>query len=442
MEENQNIEWKESWRDEYLKWVCGFANAQGGKIYIGKNDEGIVTGIENSKKLLVDIPNKIQSSMSILADVNLLSEDGKEYLEIVVVPAAYPVSYKGEYYYRSGSTNQKLVGNALTRFLLQTIGTKWDAVPMNDVTADELDTESIEIFKREAKRSGRLSDAELRLTNRELMEHLGLVADNKLKRAAVLLFHRNPEKWFTGVYTKIGKFSGSEIEYMDDVHGSLILQADRVLDIIFLKYLKMSVSYKKDTRIETYPYSREALKEAVFNALCHSNWADACPIQIRIDDGQILISNSCVFPENWTADTLMSDHKSIPFNPDIANTFYRAGYIEAWGRGIKKICEACAEMGAANPEYIVHGGDVMVRFKAMGHQVLSPADKVKVRESLTPNEAKLLEYLTAHPKAIYSDIEVSLSMNRKSVAQLIRSLKEHGYIERAGAKKNGLWKIL
>ena len=78
MEENQNIEWKESWRDEYLKWVCGFANAQGGKIYIGKNDDGVVTGIENSRKLLVDIPNKIQNSMSILADVNLLSEEGKE----------------------------------------------------------------------------------------------------------------------------------------------------------------------------------------------------------------------------------------------------------------------------------------------------------------------------------------------------------------------------
>lgn len=67
--ENQNIEWKESWRDEYLKWICGFANAQGGKIYIGKRDDGTIIGVRNSKKLLEDIPNKIQNKLGIVADV-------------------------------------------------------------------------------------------------------------------------------------------------------------------------------------------------------------------------------------------------------------------------------------------------------------------------------------------------------------------------------------
>lgn len=59
MAESQNIEWKESWRDEYLKWICGYANAQGGKIYIGTNDDGTVIGVQNSKKLMEDIPNKV-----------------------------------------------------------------------------------------------------------------------------------------------------------------------------------------------------------------------------------------------------------------------------------------------------------------------------------------------------------------------------------------------
>ncbi|MCZ8217104.1 MAG: ATP-binding protein, partial [Cyclobacteriaceae bacterium] len=56
--ESQNIEWKETWRDEYLKWICGFANAEGGKLIIGKNDDGVVVGIANAKKLLEEIPNK------------------------------------------------------------------------------------------------------------------------------------------------------------------------------------------------------------------------------------------------------------------------------------------------------------------------------------------------------------------------------------------------
>ena len=112
MTENQNIEWKESWRDEYLKWICGFANAQGGKIYIGTRDDGTVIGVNNSKKLLEDIPNKIQNKLGIVADVNLLEKDELEYIEIAVNPWAFPVNYDGEYHYRSGSTKQLLRGNA------------------------------------------------------------------------------------------------------------------------------------------------------------------------------------------------------------------------------------------------------------------------------------------------------------------------------------------
>lgn len=92
MAENQNVEWKESWRDEYLKWICGFANAQGGRIYIGTNDNGTVIGVADNKKLLEDIPNKIQTTLGIVADVNLLSEGGKDYLEIVVNPSNFPVN--------------------------------------------------------------------------------------------------------------------------------------------------------------------------------------------------------------------------------------------------------------------------------------------------------------------------------------------------------------
>lgn len=94
MSENQNIEWKASWRDEYLKWICGFANAQGGKIYIGTNDSGAIIGVTDGKKLLEDIPNKIQTTLGIVADVNLLSEDGKDYIEIVVNPSNFPVNTK------------------------------------------------------------------------------------------------------------------------------------------------------------------------------------------------------------------------------------------------------------------------------------------------------------------------------------------------------------
>ena len=122
MAESQNIEYKLNWKDEYLKWICGFANAQGGTIFIGKEDDGKVVGLSNTKKLLEDIPNKVRDILGIVVDVNLFAENGKDYIEIKVTPHPYPVSYKGQYHYRSGSTKQELKGTALDRFMLQKQG--------------------------------------------------------------------------------------------------------------------------------------------------------------------------------------------------------------------------------------------------------------------------------------------------------------------------------
>ncbi|HSI59765.1 MAG TPA: ATP-binding protein [Ideonella sp.] len=110
MTEHQHVEWKQSWRDEYLRWICGFANAEGGVLVIGRDDQGRPVGVADAARLLVDIPNKVRDILGILVDVNLRQEEGRDLVEIVVEPYPYPVSYKGEYHYRSGSTKQELRG--------------------------------------------------------------------------------------------------------------------------------------------------------------------------------------------------------------------------------------------------------------------------------------------------------------------------------------------
>lgn len=120
--ESPNIEFKESWRDEYQKWICGFANAQGGTLYIGLRDNGEVCGVQDAKKLMEDIPNKVRDMMGILVEVNLREKDEKQYLEIVTEAYPYPISFLGKYYQRSGTTNQELKGAALDRFMLRKQG--------------------------------------------------------------------------------------------------------------------------------------------------------------------------------------------------------------------------------------------------------------------------------------------------------------------------------
>ena len=138
MSESQNIEYKESWHDEYLKWICGFANAQGGILYIGIDDNGVVRGVPNCKKLLEDIPNKVRNTLGIVVDVNSHQVEGCEYIEIIVEPQPYPISYYGEYHYCSGSTKQHLTGQQLNQFLMKRTGITWDSVPLAVRNCQEL----------------------------------------------------------------------------------------------------------------------------------------------------------------------------------------------------------------------------------------------------------------------------------------------------------------
>lgn len=117
--------------------------------------------------------------------------------------------------------------------------------------------------------------------------------------------------------------------------------------------------------IEEYPYAREAVREAVYNAIIHNCYMYGVPIQIRIEDEAMIISNCCIFPEDWTVDTLMQPHNSRPYNPDMANVFYRAGFIENWGQGIQKICDECRAIGAELPKYELIGTTLRVHFKAL-----------------------------------------------------------------------------
>lgn len=127
-DESQNIEYKESWNDKYLEWICGFANAQGGKVYVGVNDAREVIGVADSKRLMEDIPNKIVTHLGIVAEVNLHKEGGLDYIEIEIESSSVPISYRGHYHYRSGSTKQELKGVALQEFILRKLGRSWDDI--------------------------------------------------------------------------------------------------------------------------------------------------------------------------------------------------------------------------------------------------------------------------------------------------------------------------
>ncbi len=248
MKENQQSEWKESWRDEYLRWICGFANAEGGVLVIGRNDAGQPVGVPDAAKLLQDIPNKVRDVLGIMVDVNLRHAAGKDLIEIRVEPYPSPISYKGEYHYRSGSTKQELKGAALEQFLLKKRGRHWDGVPEPAFTAKSCSAAALRLFKQRAIQSGRMDRAVLRDSREVILGSLELVEPHGLKRAACLLFSDRPEQVVSGAWIKIGFFvTDDDLRYQDEVHGNLFEQVEETLDLLRTKYLKAYIRYDGST---------------------------------------------------------------------------------------------------------------------------------------------------------------------------------------------------
>jgi len=361
MPEQQNIEYKSSWHDDYLKWICGFANAQGGQIYIGKDDNGKAVGLEDCKKLMEEIPNKIKNLMGITAEVNLLQEDGKDYIEIIVLPYSVPISLRGRYYYRSGSVKQELTGAALNEFLLKRAGHTWDDVIDTRATFDDIDERTIKIFLRKAEEAGRLPDID-GLSTSELLEKLRLAKNGQLKRAAIVLFGKDPGAFYPNTFVKIGKFEddGFTIRFQELEEGNIILVLDKVLRTLDYKFLKRNISFEGMNRIETLEYPIVALREMLLNSLIHRNYMGA-PTQLRVYDNKLTLWSHGTLPEGITIDKLTRIHSSYPRNPILAEACFRGGFIDSWGSGIMKIMDSCKMAGLPTPIIEEDCGGIIVR---------------------------------------------------------------------------------
>ena len=436
--ESQTIEWKESWRDEYLKWICAFANTQGGTLIIGKDDNGNIVGLDNASKLLEDLPNKVRNALGIIPSVNLFNEGDKYYVSIEIGSYDYPVSYHGKFYIRSGSTTQELGGKELTNFALRKYGKTWDSITEPQISVSQLDTTAFRKFREKALTSERLKKVDLEISDSALLDSLMLTEGSNLTRAAILIFYDNPERYVFGAFVKIGYFDNdADLRYQDEVHGSLITMADRVVEIIYQKYFKGIISYEGLQRIEDFPVPRPAMREAVLNAIVHRDYTTGIPIQIKIFKDRVIIYNDGRLPENWTIKDLLATHRSRPHNPKIANTFFRSGMIETWGRGIERITTACKDAGKREPLFEASSSEIKVTFFTDANIGDNIGDNIGVNETAL----KIIELMRKTPKISAKAIASEIGIASRNVETNISFLKKAGLVERVGSPKGGHWVV-
>ena len=327
-----------------------------------------------------DLPNKMRDVLGVLADVDLIEEAGHDLVRITVAPYPYPVSYKGEYHVRIGSTKQMLKGPELNRFLISKTGKRWDSVPVPDVNVSQLKKKRIRWFRRKAGELDRLPKIAKREDDEVLIEKLRLKEGDLLRRAALLLFHDAPDDFFTGALIKIAYFkSDSDLRFQDVIQGDLFTQIDQAMDLLTTKYLQAAFSIEGTRHTERLPIPEEALREAVINAVAHKDYGSGNPIQISVYDDKLMIWNSGQLSKDWTIERLYGKHPSIPFNPDVANQMFRAGNIEAWGTGIDRMVSACDRHGCPPPIPVISGSttDITICIATIASTALPPSFNIE-----------------------------------------------------------------
>jgi ATP-dependent DNA helicase RecG len=293
--------------------------------------------------------------------------------------------------------------------------------------------------------SQRLKEEDVNVSDGMLIESLLLSDGNHLKRAAVLLFHENPERFFIGAYVKIGYFeTGSDLLYQDEVHGPLITMADRIVDILYTKYFRGLISYDGLQRTETYPVPRAACREAVLNAVVHRDYSSGVPIQIKVFPDSVVIYNDGRLPENWTVDNLLTGHRSVPHNPNIANVFFRSGQIETWGRGIEKMNEVCKKEGRPIPIFEATASEIKVTFPVIpsyGNRVVEGVVEGVVEEGTGINDTQraILDLMASNPTITSKDLSGEIGVSQRRIQNNIAKLKNAGFVERIGSDYRGRW---
>jgi ATP-dependent DNA helicase RecG len=408
MKEYQRVEFKESWRDDYLKTLCAFANTDGGVMYIGRSDKGEPIELKNTDYLLETLPNKIRHSLNILPSVKSEYIKGIEVIKIEIPSSEVPISYKGKFYIRSGSTTQEVSGMELVKFVMKRQKLSWDTL-LSDAGLDEIDEETVLKFKNMAKDRLAISEKD---SIEKILENLELLKEGKLTNAGLLLFGKNTNKYLLNTITRVGRFK-TQTEIID------------------------TVEIKGIERKDIWDYPLPAIREACINALTHRDYMDPAEIQIKIYDDHIWFWNPGRLPEGITVDMLKDEHFSKPRNRLIAMVFYYAGLIERWGTGTKRMVELCKEQGLPEPDFKEFGNGFSVIF----YKDIYNEENLR-KMGLNERQIKAVLYVKERREITNKEYQKINSCSRNTATNDLRELVDKGILQQSGKKGAGAYYVI
>ena len=408
--------------------IVAFANAAGGEIYLGVNDDCEINGVEITNQLLSQIQD-IARNCDPSIEINLKKYKAQRVLAIVVDEGTNkPYKCKEGFFLRIGANSQKLKRDEIVQFI-------------NDVGKVHFDEAINSRFKYPTDFSKTALEHYLKLcgithitTTEDVLISLGLVKENhttlQLTNAGVLFFAKSPQHFFPEAYVTAVRYQTNDrysIIDKKDFTGSLISQIEESLAFV-QRHMSVGVGFNNinvGTRQDIYDYPPVAIREAIINAIAHRDYLyDGSHIYIHMYPDHIDIENPGGLYHGLTLSDL--GKRSIRRNRLIADLLHRARYIERVGSGFDRMKHSLSENH--NPELQVSATNFFnITFYRRTQQHDFP--------QLSPRQITLYRHFLERKVLTKKEVVMMLSISEDTAVRELKAMIQLGLITKQGSGK-------
>ena len=410
MRETRILEFKETITNTFLKTVSAFSNYDGGTILFGVDDDGNIKGLPDVKQACLDIENKINDSITPQPDYTLEIQNNDQTIKLTVKSGLQkPYLYKSKAYKRNDTATIEVDTLEFSRLVLDGKNIRFEELPCKD---QEL---SFEILHRKLKETVRIENFD-----KDTLKTLNLYDDvNGFNNAAGLLADKNH---FPGIdIVKFGE-NISIIQKRSTFENISVLEVYEKAIEVFRDYYQYEVIQGADRKkMEKIPEA--AFREAIANALIHRVWDVDSQIRVSMFDDRIDIVSPGGLPSGITEEEYLSGKLSVLRNRNLANVFYRLGFVEIFGTGITRIKQLYAE-SLIKPDFEVSENAIKI--------VLPIFEK---NADLTEDEIVVYKLLSKTMLKPISEVAPYVPFGKSKTTKLLKEMCQKGVITVEGKGK-------
>ncbi|MBS6723933.1 MAG: putative DNA binding domain-containing protein [Clostridiales bacterium] len=407
MRETRTTEFKERITNTFLKTVSAFSNYDGGEIFFGIDDNGNITGVSDVKQACLDIENKINDSITPQPDYKLELQNKDKTIKLTVKSGLQkPYLYKSKAYKRNDTATIEVDTLELSRLILEGKNISFEELPCED---QEL---TFDILCQKLKES-----IQIDTFNQDTLKTLNLYNSTiGYNNAAGILADKNH---FPGIdMVKFGENISVIHKRATFDNRSVLAVYEKALEVFKDYYQYEEIEGANRKKIERIPEA--AFREAIANALIHRAWDVESQIRVLMFDNRIEIISPGGLPSGITEDEYLSGKLSVLRNRNLANVFYRLGFVEIFGTGITRIKQLYEE-GLRRPDFEVSENTIKM--------VLPVLEK---NLNLTEDERKIYVILSKTMLKSISEIAPYVPFGKSKTTQLLKEMNKKGVVKIEG----------